>query len=258
MKASFLWGAFFMLYAAVLAGGVGSRMGADVPKQFLSVGGQPVILRTLRRFAECPFDRIFVTMAADWLGHAAELLRPLLESDGRIELIAGGSDRTGSILRAVSAIEQRTSGVCPDDDALLSGAPLSCADDILVTHDAVRPFVSARCISESISAAVCGCAGVAVPSVDTVLFTPDGRFVTDTPDRRNMFLAQTPQTFIIGRYIDILASLSAEERASLTDVCGAFVRCGQPVAIVPGERTNIKLTTPFDLDLAECIAAREP
>lgn len=246
-----------MLYAAILAGGTGSRMGADMPKQFLSVGGQPVLFRTVRRFAECSFDRIYVVVVEAWLDYAAELLQPLCDADDRIRVIAGGSDRTGSLMRALCDIEAQQRGCDIDEPALLSCDSPLCGNDIIVTHDAVRPFVSRECILASIDAAACGCAGVAIPSVDTVIRSADGQTVESIPPRSQFYLAQTPQTFVIGAFLRCLAAASPEQRAAFTDVCGVFNSAGQTVRLVEGSRTNIKITTPFDLKLAECIAADE-
>lgn len=245
-----------MLYAAILAGGSGTRIGGPLPKQFMDIGGVPVLLRTVRRFVPCPFDGIYIACNADWLELAEQQLSPLAD-DSRLHIIPGGSDRTGSLLRVLCAIEQERSGKPADEALLLSGSTLASGGDIIATHDAARPFVSVRCISESIEAAACGCAGAAIPSADTILCSEDGDTITAIPKRTTLYRAQTPQTFVIGEYLRHLAAASEEQRRAFTDVCGVFTAAGAQVRIVPGDDCNLKITTPLDIELANCIAAAQ-
>ena len=228
-----------MNIAVILAGGCGRRMGGDIPKQFLAVAGVPVICRTVARFfAVAVLDRIIVAVPADYVQYTAQLLSDFVPGDPRVTVVSGGVDRNGSIV------------------SVIRGCGLS-ADDVLVTHDAVRPFVTPAMISQSLLA-LCdgGCASAAIPSTDTVLRSSDGGSVDDVPPRGELYRVQTPQTFRAGDFTACLEHLGGEADA-LTDACGLFVRCGRPVRIFPGDAQNIKITTPFDLAVAECIAAEQ-
>ena len=132
-----------MIFGAILAGGVGSRMNiADMPKQFLPLGEKPIIVHTIEKFLlNDKFDKIYVGVHADWLLHMSDLLKKYSLTDDRIELVRGGKDRTESILNIIKKIEN-------DESLSLSD------NDIIVTHDSVRPFVTSRIIDENISMAL--------------------------------------------------------------------------------------------------------
>lgn len=228
-----------MNYAAILAGGSGTRMGAELPKQFLSIGGVPVLVRSVSAFLNSPvkLEGIFVTAAADHI----ERTRSLMDTSfgcGRVTVIEGGSDRAGSVLKAIEAV-------------LENGGS---REDILLTHDAARPFVSGDIIRRNLEDAVAGCAGTAIAAVDTMLRSVDGIHADSIPPRAELYNMQTPQSFIIGRYLDCLSLLSDEEKAALTDVCGVFLHAGQPVRITGGAPENIKITVPLDLLIGNEIA----
>ncbi len=232
-----------MVFAGILAGGHGRRMGENLPKQFLEVGGQPILIRTIDAFIQAErFDCVYVAIAEDWLEYAKEMVLKYFGADSGIRIIGGGSDRTGSLLRVIDAINTDFG----EDE-----------HHVLVSHDAVRPFVNERIIDESIvRAQECGCAGTVIPTTDTIIVSEDGMTVGDIPDRSGMFRAQTPQSFRIGLYLDALNALSKEQRAQVTDVCGVFSRVGKTVRLVIGDEYNIKITTPLDLITAEAISRR--
>ena len=114
-----------MIFAAILAGGIGSRMHmADMPKQFLPLGDKPIVIHTLEKFVLCPrFDQIYIGVHADWLGHMENLIEKYLPQEKeRITVVCGGADRNGTILNVVSCIESRFG----QDE-----------ENIIVTHDSV-------------------------------------------------------------------------------------------------------------------------
>jgi len=98
------------------------------------------------------------------------------------------------------------------------------------------------------------CAGTAIPTVDTILHSADGVTIDSIPVRSETYNMQTPQGFGIGRYLSCFNSLSDEEKASITDACGVFIRSGHPVRITPGSPDNIKITVPIDLIIGDYIA----
>ena len=231
-----------MVYAGIVAGGTGSRMGADKPKQFIEIAGCAVLIHTLKRFLKAgDIGLIYTAVHPDWLGYAKELAKAHFseKEQDRLRFITGGSDRNASVFNIINAIEAEN-GIKDED--------------ILLTHDAVRPFVTKEIISANIEAArrsiVCT---TAVPATDTILFSEDNKTVTDTPDRSRLYHAQTPQSFNIRAILSAYEKLDDRQRAALTDVCGVFTAAGIPVVIVNGSPSNIKLTTPFDLKIAEAL-----
>lgn len=233
-----------MICAGILAGGTGTRMGAGLPKQFLELDGVPILIRTVKVFLDAGcFDRIYVAVTSGWEEYASELISRSFGQESIIEVITGGSDRTGSILCVIDAMER----VCKAQGE-------DVGNMMLVTHDAARPFATGRMIAESIrEAGRTGCAGTAIPAVDTVFVSADGVGIDDIPPRREMFQMQTPQTFRVGLFQKALASLDDAQRKEVTDVCGVFVRAGMDVSFVRGDRSNVKITEPADMALAGTI-----
>lgn len=237
-----------MMYAGILAGGSGSRLGSEVPKQFLILGDKPILVRSVKNFfdAEC-FDGVIVAVKADWIDYARDLLDRFLPDSmlRRVHIIEGGYDRTDSMLHVIDEAKRL---------ALLSGE--SDTDSILLaTHDAARPFTTVEVIRENVRMAERdGCAGTAVPATDTILISANGSLIDDIPDRGMMFQAQTPQSFRIGRFLSALDKLTPQQRAEVTDMCGVFTRAGMPVGFSRGDVRNIKITTPMDMAVGECIA----
>lgn len=229
-----------MIYAAVLAGGIGSRMGADKPKQFLEFGGMPVIVHTVGRFLKCDeIDRVIVMTPAEWCGYTEELLASHFGKTAEITVAAGGPTRNETLMNAISVIEA---------DGNLD------EETVIVTHDAVRPFVTERMIRENIAAArETGACETAFPATDTIIETGDGRYVTEVPDRSRLWMVQTPQTFRAKKLRELYMSLTEEEKEVLTDAARIYVMKDEPVEIVRGESWNIKITYPQDIKIAEAI-----
>ena len=254
-----------MIYAAVLAGGTGTRMGnTDKPKQFLEFGGRLVIVHTVGRFLACSdIDRVIVMTPAEWCGYTVEILAKYFEEgvahadsstcapgdergaeirDARILVAAGGSTRNETLMNAITVIEN--AGDLDDET-------------IIVTHDAVRPFVTERMITENIAAAKkTGACETAFPATDTIIETDDGQFVTNVPDRSRLWMTQTPQSFRAKKLRELYLGLSDSEKEVLTDAARIYVMKGEPVEIVRGESWNIKITYPQDLEIAEAILRR--
>lgn len=231
-----------MVYAGIVAGGTGSRMGADMPKQFLKVKGEEIILRCVKRFLEVDeIDLIYIAVHPGWLEYTDRLFRNALSEYelSRIRTVPGGKDRNASVFCII--------------DAVRTEKGLS-EEDILLTHDAVRPFVSAATIRENIRCAktftVCT---TAVPATDTILFSENNLTISNTLVRAGLWHAQTPQSFKITAMLSAYEKLDEVQRSKLTDICGIFTAAGEQIRIVGGDVSNIKLTTPFDLKLAEAI-----
>ena len=225
-----------MVYAAVLAGGSGLRMGGSLPKQFLEVAGRPIIIRSIQAFIESgSVDKIFVAVSADFYDYTSELITKHL-GDSSVTVVVGGKNRNETLLNVLRSIDDISD------------------DDIILTHDAVRPFINKRIIDENISAArEYGACNTVVSAVDTILRSTDGKFIESVPVRSEIFHAQTPQSFGVKKLLSLYEKLSDDEMETFTDSCSVFLAAGERVFLVTGDRNNIKLTYPEDMERAENI-----
>jgi 2-C-methyl-D-erythritol 4-phosphate cytidylyltransferase/2-C-methyl-D-erythritol 2,4-cyclodiphosphate synthase len=224
----------------IAAGGRGQRLGAGVPKQLLTIGGVSILRRSVELFANHErIDEIVVVLPSDLAssppGELAGTGKPLL-------IVAGGARRQDSVRNGFEAIRGRA--------------------DVVVVHDAARPFASAALIARTIDAAwESGAALAAMPASDTIKLArgtsaPGALFVERTLPRERVFLAQTPQAF----RADVLAAAIAASRADVaaTDEAALAEAAGFPVRLVTGEATNLKITTMTDLTAAEALIGRDP
>lgn len=240
------------VFVIIPAAGLGTRM-AYAPstrgkkgapsKQFAELGGTPILIHTLRQFAARPeVSEICVALRKSEIA----TFRARLEKEGRellqkkVQLVEGGEHRQQSVANALKAIT-------------------AASDDIILVHDAVRPFVTAEIIQEVVSAAQKHGAAIAgTPAVDTVKQverTAAGALITATIPRERVVMAQTPQGF---RY-EVLKKAFDEATADDflgTDEASLVERSGHEVAVVMGSPRNIKITTPADLELAEFFLKR--
>ncbi len=227
-----------MAIAGIVAGGTGSRMGGGLPKQWRELGGKPVLIRTAEAFLQHPaVTDVIIGIHPDWYQTAVEAAGRYF--DGRVHITRGGSDRNDTVMQIV-------------EYAL---GTLRCGKDtILLTHDAVRPFVTMAMIDDSIAAMQdCMVCTAAIAATDTIVLSQDGTTVSDFPPRSSMYQVQTPQTFRAGQFAAVYQNLTPQEKAAVTDVCKLFERKGMVVRLIPGDRNNIKLTYPADFIAAEAI-----
>lgn len=226
-----------MIYAEILAGGKGTRMGnTEMPKQFLMLGSKPIIIHTIEQFLiNKRVDKIIVCAPKDWLGHTKDIIDKFLP-DTNIELVEGGSTRNETIMNGCRYIEEKY-GIKKED--------------IIITHDAVRPFITTQIIDNNIDG-LDGCDAVdtVIPATDTIVESKNGEYITNIPERKHMYQGQTPQSFKIKKLMEVYDSLTEEEKEILTDACKIFSIKNKKVKIVEGASTNIKITDMFDLKLA--------
>ena len=230
-----------MIFAAILAGGMGSRMGGtDTPKQFLTLGDKPVIIHTIEKFViNSKFDKIIVLSPQSFINHTNNLIREYFGENDKIVVIEGGKTRNDTLLNSINYINENFD---VDDDS------------IIVTHDSVRPFLTHRIIEDNIEAAKeFGACDTVIPATDTIVESIDGDMIENIPIRDNFYQGQTPQSFKINKLSKLINSLSEEETNILTDACKIFVLKGEDVHLVRGDITNIKITYPYDLKLANTI-----
>lgn len=228
-----------MIFAVICAGGKGNRMGnTEKPKQFLNLGGKPVILHTLEKFViNDKFEKILVLSPKTWINHTLDIIKKYTDFDQRIEVLEGGSDRNSTIMNAIRYIEDNY-GL--DDDT------------IIVTHDAVRPFVTYRMIEENIEKTIrYGACDTVIPATDTIVESNDGVIISNVPERNKLYQGQTPQSFKAKKLKELFLLLTDEEKAVLTDAAKIYAINGEPVYLVNGDVSNIKITYSYDLKIAE-------
>lgn len=229
-----------MIYAEILAGGKGTRMGnTEMPKQFLKIGSKPVLIHTIEKFLLQPkFDKIIIVSPEQWVSHTQDIMDKYIDKNltEKVHICAGGKDRNESIMAGVNYIENHF-GINDDD--------------IIVTHDAVRPFITSRIIEENIKYAIeYGATDTAIPAYDTIIKCENGEHIAEIPFRDHMYQGQTPQSFNMKKLKDLYNSLTEDEKVILTDAAKIFVIKNEKVKVVQGEVFNIKITSPYDLEVA--------
>lgn len=230
------------IFAAILAGGIGTRMGnSNKPKQYFMLGDKPVLAHTLEKFALLPkFERIFILTPDIWKNQTLDIIEKYCpEFADRVEVLNGGETRNDTIQNACKHILENYE---------------NAENAIIVTHDAVRPFVTYRMIVQNIQAVIdFGACDTTVPASDTIVQSNDGKCISDIPLRDKLYQGQTPQSFRVGELSETLSSLNEEEGAICTDACKAYILRNKEVALVDGDVSNIKITYPADMLIARAL-----
>ena len=222
-----------MNIAVIFAGGSGVRMGAGVPKQFLEINGKPIIVHTLQLFQfHSMIDKIYLSVLKDFIPYMEDLTEEYrLKKVARV--LPGGETAQDSIYNALKVAEAEN----PEDS-------------IVLIHDGVRPFVSYDVISRNIEGVKQnGNAITCTSCYETILISGDGKQVEDVPFRKETFAAQAPQSFYLK---DIIAAHDQvrkrpERYENMVDACTIIRSQGMEAHMVPGNRGNIKVTTPEDV-----------
>ena len=229
------------VFGVVLAGGIGTRMGnVEKPKQFMEIGGKPIIIHTIEKFVLNPqFEKILVLSPKQWIKHTEDLIKKYIPAAGNIVVISGGATRNETIMNSIKYIEEQ--GRLNENT-------------IIVTHDSVRPFVTHRILEENIKyAKEFGACDTVIPATDTIVESKDHQLISTIPDRSTMYQGQTPQSFKAVYLRELYEGLNEEEKKILTDACKIAVIKGEKVHLVEGEVSNIKITYPYDLRVAESL-----
>ena len=237
-----------MIYAAILAGGVGKRIErTTIPKQFISIGGEPIIALTVREFLKNDrFEKIYIAVHADWKSYLQELLCSAFTKEdlSRIEVINGGKERIDSFTNAMDAIMSERG---------------QHSEDILICHDAVRPFVTQKMINDCIDATLeDNFALTVVPTTDTIHVAHDEKFIDGTMDRNGLYNGQNPSGFNIALLKKAVDSFTKETKESVTGTTQLILKLGYKIRIVKGHTSNFKITTDNDLDVADRIIRARP
>jgi 2-C-methyl-D-erythritol 4-phosphate cytidylyltransferase len=222
--------------AILPAAGLGTRMGAETPKQFLELDGVPIVILSLRRIAACPLiSEIIVATRADNVERLEARIREEKFAQP-VRVIKGADSRQGSVAQALNLVGENT--------------------ELVVVHDAVRPFVTVELITRVIEEARrCKAAILGVPAMDTVKevkrasLPQDVALITATVPRERIVLAQTPQVFETKLLKEAFA-LAEGDGLNASDEAALVERMGHDVIVVQGSERNIKITKPADMDLA--------
>lgn len=221
--------------AIIVAAGEGTRMGGSIPKTYLPIAGRPLVLRTLDRvFCSRRIDKVILVVAQKDIPRCESLIEGDPNLSGRVwALQAGGGSRQESVRRGLEKL---------DEDC-----------EIVVIHDGARPFISPslidRCVEEAYRV---GAVVIGLPVKDTIKVVSEQHWVEATPRRDTLREIQTPQVFrkdliIEAHRLGSRSPFDAPDDATLVE------QMGKPIFFVPGERTNIKITVPEDLWLAEAL-----
>lgn len=232
-----------MIYGAMLAGGTGTRVkSSKIPKQFIEINGKPIIIYTLQNMLKVTrFDYIYIAVHKDYEDYMNEQVKANIEQSHKVRIILGGKERMDSINNVTSAITA--------DNGLHDG-------DVIVIHDAVRPFVTEKILNDSIDCAgefgacVCG-----LPCADTILHSKGGEYVEDIPARGELFSGQAPDSFRLANFIDMQNNLTDEQRKVITGTSQICTMNNQPIHLIDGDAINFKITTDSDLLIVKTLLA---
>ena len=229
--------------AIVPAAGLGTRMGADQPKQFLELDGMPLIIFTLRRLAWCPLitDFLISTRADDVMSLQDKVAKAALGRPARV--VHGGDTRQQSVANALAQVDPST--------------------EIVLVHDAVRPFVTREQIERLIAEVRArGAAILGIPAIDSVKevkrasLPEDVALISAAVPRERIVLAQTPQAFSYALLRDAFRKAQRDD-VTASDESALVERLGHDVFVVQGSERNIKITRPSDMDLARFYLEQE-
>ena len=223
------------IHAILLAGGDGNRFGAEMPKQFVRLAGEQILLRSVRSVAAAGIDRLVIVSHPDWL----EETQAVIAGAGLTvptSVVAGGRTRNESTRNGLLSLD-------------------AADDDVVVVHDAVRPLVPVDVIVRAIEPVASGAADstdTVIPSADTLVIV-DGDRVIEIPDRSRYRRGQTPQVFRKGILMQAYEAAAAQGDLAATDDCSLVLRHvpGARVVAVAGDEVNLKITTRIDLVLAD-------
>ena len=227
-----------MNIAIILSGGVGSRMGGNVPKQYIEVCGKPVIWYCLKTFLECVIvDAVIIVVADEWKLYIERLLIGL-GCEKMVLYSAPGETRQYSIYNALKVLKTNHVG----------------CDDKIIIHDAARPLVSAQLIENCLNSCEEFDAVLPViPVKDTLYQSTDGQHITTLLNRNELFAGQAPEAFRFSKYLALHVKMPREELLKINGSTEIAYKGGMSVKLIRGEEINFKITTHEDLSNFENI-----
>lgn len=222
-----------MNIALIFAGGVGSRMGLEIPKQFLEINGKPILVHTTELFQyHSMIDKIYIVTLKDYIPYVKQLVESY-HLDKVVSVTEGGATAQDTIYNGLKEIEKENDG-----------------KSIVLLHDGVRPFVSSDVITRNIEGVKKnGNAITCVPCYETILISEDHDTINQVPLRKDTFIGQAPQSFYLEDIIKAHEEIQKRESRyeNMVDACTIIRTLGGTTHIVEGNRGNIKVTTPEDV-----------
>lgn len=230
-----------MIYGAILAGGIGKRVERySIPKQFVSIGGNPIIVMSIRKFLENRrIPIIYVAVHKDWIMYAENLFKENFSSEEllKIRVVCGGEERIDSFVNIMNDIVSRTG---------------LNEEDVLICHDSVRPFVQQQMIEDCIDATLqYKLALTVVPVTDTIHVADESEYINGTLNREHLYNGQTPSGFNLACLYQAYKKFGDEDKRKITGTTQMMIKLGHTIKIVNGHTSNFKITTDNDLDVAE-------
>ena len=237
-----------MNYGVILASGKGTRVkdNINIPKQFRELNGIPIIVYTIRKFLDTSsFDYIFIAVSEEYFKSIKQIIDKYFdeEESKKIVVTMGGKERIDSIINVINRIEK---------------VNVIGEDDVVVIHDAVRPFVSNKILLDNINnARKYGAVVTSTPVTDTLLISSSGNVVDEIPKRSLYYKGQSPDSFKLRLFIDLLSKLSNEDKSIMTGTSQVCTLNDYPIYMVEGDELNFKITTSSDFIIAEASAREE-
>lgn len=222
-----------MNIAVIFAAGKGTRVGTEIPKQFLEINGKPILIHTVELFENHKMiDKIYIVVQKEYMEYVKKL-KEYYNLKKIVGIIEGGNSAQESIYNGIKKAEEENP-----------------KDSIVLLHDGVRPFISTEIIEENInSVEKYGSAITSIPSYETILISKDENTITDVPFRKDTFIGQAPQSFYLKDIVKAHEEIRKrpEGYENMVDACTIFTTLGIKTHMVNGNRGNIKITTPEDV-----------
>jgi len=219
--------------AIIFAGGKGTRMGTEIPKQFLEINGKPIIIHTLELFQYNPnISKIYITTLENYIPYVKDLVKKY-NINKTIDVIEGGDTAQDSIYNGLVRVYEDNKD-----------------NPLVILHDGVRPMIKNEIINNNINVArEKGNAITCIPAYETFILSEDGDKIDNVPLRKNSYIAQAPQTFFLNDILKVHETFRAKENkyGDAVDACNLCNILGIDTHIVQGNRGNIKITTPEDV-----------
>lgn len=223
-----------MNFCVVLSGGVGNRMSSDIPKQYMTVNGRPILIHTIQSIQQCSnVNKIIIVAHPDYHTHITNWIKEF-QIQTEVYLTENGDSRQESILQGLKKCMQISKN----------------EKDVVIIHDAVRPFISVELIDRCLDALTDHDGALPViPVKDTLYYSENGNQITDLLNRDKIYAGQAPEAFLLQKYYRINENLTKSELECIRGTTEIAFRHNFDIALVAGEEANFKITTPEDFEL---------
>ena len=231
-----------MVYAFILAGGSGTRMNSEIPKQFLKLNEVPIIIYTIKKFINNKnIDKIIIACKKNYIEHLKNIIRK--EKIDNIDIIEGGKNRLFSTINCINHVKESYD---------------VNNEDVFIAHDSVRPFVSDRIINENVEKVKAFKAATTVMDlIETIQEENEEGLLFKAYPRKKLYSGQSPQSFNINYFLNNYYKVPENLKEIYTDLAEVIYYNDGKVFPVMGDRDNIKITTPIDLTIAENLLRKD-